>query len=388
MLRCISILLLCTQFSFAQNIFDKYKSLQNKDGSFGDKNKEVATSMVLLSFLNEGILPYSEQYGETVKNSIKFLMRQVDELKKKPKDPKFIYSLWAISCAYSQTGISTIEDKCNEMYKSFFSVVKTKETWDFSGYLGQEKIVPMIYMVLNMYNTDLVDRDQSEFMKVYAAQLTNEYRFGEETGFLVEVIKLLWKIDHLPKFKKQNLDSTLVSKLIAGLNSNSPSKRKQAFNKCLYLKVGEIYWLIDKLKKSTVVELVQVAKDLQTKISTSYYDYKSIVDEELGAGHMLLIGSSYSCLDGHDGFKYFKTQISRKILIDETTLTLAFKANLKPALSNLSKSENELVNSAYLSMVLTDSDRQSCRSRFAKIRRERLKDIKPLPEEEGLDLLE
>ena len=88
---------------------------QNKDGSYGEKNKIYCTSFALLTFLSHGETTTSFLYSENIKKAINFLNTQAQ---KSEIDDMHIL-LWAVSEYYAMTGIASSEKSMNTLYPAF-----------------------------------------------------------------------------------------------------------------------------------------------------------------------------------------------------------------------------------------------------------------------------
>ena len=380
------IVLINTHWVYSQSIFDEFIKYQNEDGSFGGKNKEIITSLVLLAYMGEGYSPSSKKYGKEVKEGLKYLSSKVKEVAKTPSEKKFVYTTWAMSYAYNILGISILDENCKDLYSAFLKDVKKGNGWDFSKITSRGMIIPSICALQSLDASGVIEDELKVMMKAYAIQIQRDNRFNVEVNFYINAIKIIWGIEELPASVPEGIEVKMLAQLLSGLNSDSASERRRTFNKCLYLNTGEITFLINELRDSAIVELNQVAKDLEEKINIADSDYNEIFEFEEVTALLIYLGSCYSYVDGYNGFKVFKAKVNQRFLTESGELTVNGAGYLKSISETLTKTESKLANAAIGALIYSEYDLLSLHKKFESVHRAKVREF-PL-REEGLDLVD
>ena len=98
-----------TEVEIDGNSLDKFISLQNKDGSWGDKNKAIVTSEAVLMFFGEGETPASNKYGSSLRQAVKYLSSEARKIiSKNQLTQSTPYVLEALAEAFAITGVKEI----------------------------------------------------------------------------------------------------------------------------------------------------------------------------------------------------------------------------------------------------------------------------------------
>jgi hypothetical protein len=136
----------------------KMRLTQNKDGSWGNKEKIYCTSLGLLSCLAMGETTTSRAYGPMVLKALKLI------LKSKPAKNDINIYMWALAESYAMTGIPEIEQK----------IIKTQPLFEENMILVREhesdphRFFLQTSVLKSLYSAGI---DNEETVKFYANQL-------------------------------------------------------------------------------------------------------------------------------------------------------------------------------------------------------------------------
>ncbi|MCM8531562.1 MAG: VWA domain-containing protein [Lentisphaeraceae bacterium] len=97
-----------------------YEKDLNKDGSLGDKNRDVLSSMMLLAFLAHGETPSSKHYGEIINNCTSYLLSQIKEKNSLLEDAFILYALQEFHAMVGVGGFEPhLKSQKLKIYESF-----------------------------------------------------------------------------------------------------------------------------------------------------------------------------------------------------------------------------------------------------------------------------
>ena len=144
--------------SFDMNFSIKFLlATQNKDGSWGDKNKIYCSSIALLNFLAHGETHASDQFGKTIAGAMRFLCQ---EHKLESKDLPIYF--FAISQCYLVTGIREFEEKQNIL----LPILVKSLTWDYQT--NPHRFFIQSFALQTAYTNGM----ESRFLDTYSAKLS------------------------------------------------------------------------------------------------------------------------------------------------------------------------------------------------------------------------
>lgn len=387
--------LLLAECAFSQSLIDDYLKLQNKDGSFGDKNKEIITSVAIMAFLHEGVTPSPNKYGVSLKAAFKFLNSRSEELLKSGVDEKFLYTLWALSDLYTLTGVSTVESVTEKMYQRLLKEIKGDKEWNFSSVGNGNMIFPFIMAMQSLQSSGIAENKQQEIMKAYALNLVSENSFQSNLKLFIEFIKVVWSLNDLPLPSPKAVKAEILASFMAGLNDESSKVRKAFLNKSFYLKSSEVVYLVQELEKSTVTELKQTAKDLRKRLGSLDGAFYKKIDVFSAPVSILYLSSFFSYTEGYEGFEQFGNEIKEAYPVTGELYDFKSGSKFPCSIESLSIAESKLFSAVLATMIFRENY-HSLNSHFlavykAKVRQKKLagnlSDEDPF-DEEGLDLVD
>jgi len=178
-----------------RKIYNTLRTSQNKDGSYGDKNKVYCSSQALLSFLSFGTTTNAKYYGKHVQALIKFLSTLKEE--EIGKDIN-IYT-YAISAAYIMIGSQEIENIFEKNVPVFLKSIH----WNFKG---RPRDFFIQSLAMSLVERNLKDRTPTLF---YFNKIKD---LKDKKSYSLEASKFLWiPYKTLPTEKKKALIVALES---------------------------------------------------------------------------------------------------------------------------------------------------------------------------------
>lgn len=374
---------------------DYLKKKQNKDGSFGSREKEVLTSLALLTFLSNGETPTSKKYGMSVKKAMQYLCELSKKIKGEDKlSVADLYVLWAVSESYAMTGVSLLETSTETLCKHVLKHYGKKTSFK----LNKESYSHVSFILSNaLYSAkvtgiDLLDGVDLKSMMISAIRNSKDMSpMNSRDKVIMRFIQLRWRIEDKEIYFFSDLkkdytkkEQEVVEGLLLKLNGNS-KERKIAFSNALELSLEVLPLLVNKLSESKVVELMEVSKDIKESVKLTaplLNPYK--VHAKLKDSHcdLLLASLVYFSQQGND-WKWWSRSL-QKSLTSTQNVDGSWPEHIKtPKILNLKGSDRVLFNTCFGALNLTIYYRYLPGFNMPKVLRNHI-----IPEEEGLDLID
>ena len=179
---------------------------QNKDGSWGEKEKLYCSSIALQAFLAHRETPISKRYGQTITKAIRYLINQVKVVKDKDVD----ILVWTLSEFYAMTGITIVETELLKLIPKIKVITNKKAPRDPKRFFFQSLALKSCYAsgvesekLFKNFRQQLDEFKDSKSLPLIAAQLL----WGMDLKIYEDVFKKIL-------IKLKNQDNSLLDELI------------------------------------------------------------------------------------------------------------------------------------------------------------------------------
>ena len=405
-MRYLFILLLCAVNTYSMDLIndeEEYhvlskqliKQTLNADGSFGKGNKDILTSLALLTFMANGETTTSRKYNRIVKNALSYLnLRSKEIVKKDDLHLSDVYVLWAVSESYAMTGVSLLEECSKELCKFVldkYEIIK----WTRENKKEYSHFAYILSNALAAVRNGGVELDKSiDFNVVMTKFLSNSrfiYPYTFRDRVYLRFIQEYWNIDDSEfdistdvKDNYSKSEMAQVASLLKSLNGNS-KERKAAFKESLKLPVELFPYLINELRESGIVELHEVSKDITSGV---YYksvplDQDDLIQSLKDSPSDLLVATVYYFHRRGNDWKSWYRLIQENLNKYQVTQGEWSKKIDSPDYLDLSGWDKVLFNSCYASLNMVVNYEYLPGFKIPKV----LKEVDVF-DEEGLDLVE
>ena len=359
-----AIIFLISFLSFSANasenvVLDEFNLRQNEDGSFGSKNKEIVTSIIVNSYQLAGNTPTCRRYGTFVKRSAKMLIARVDTLVEENLDERHFYTLQALSALYWMNGVVALEVSSKKLFKFIHSRMKIRDRWTFERNITKENLPIFIDAIFSLDISQAEDERQHELMTALLQYLQTKRELSNEEVFACGLIKKLWELEGVDldalsgeKFtlNLESEDHIAVSELaliISSLTDKSQEKREYAFKRCLRLSLSQQKVLLHELENSAISDLNSLAKTFRAHVSV-----KTPQKEEVSFAKTPLNWLSLYCFHSYSlkerKGRTIQSKAERYLKENRLDLLEWSKISNQPIHEGLTAKENEMVNAAIL----------------------------------------
>ena len=147
------------------------EEFRNKDGSYGESNKEILTSLVMLAHFAHGETNHSKNYGDIVQGGINYLTKEIDKINYNSINLKHAYMLWALAESYSVSKDEKVAKAIDKMAVKIIPLIK-------KHYISEENI--LIYNVLSN--------------AFYTGKSLKSLKIKEIKPFFDELTEIIWPL--------------------------------------------------------------------------------------------------------------------------------------------------------------------------------------------------